>query len=96
MSDIYEDEIQMMADELTELRVRNRQLERQLAQVMQERCEDQSELARHHDHFEQVSELARCLNLRLVSLSLTGRDIHWTDLDNLRGDYVTPIRNIVG
>lgn len=96
MSDIYEDEVEMMTDELTELRVRNRQLERQLAQVMHERCEDQSELARHHDHFEQVSDLAHYLNLRLISLTCSGKPIYWRDIDRARDDYLTPIRNIVG
>lgn len=87
---------QQLIDMIAVLREQNQHLTQQLETANRERCEDQSELARHHDHFEQVSDLAHYLNLRLISLTCSGKPIYWRDIDRARDDYLTPIRNIVG
>jgi uncharacterized coiled-coil DUF342 family protein len=76
------------------LRERNAELTELLETVTSERAEDQAELRRHHDHFQQVSELAAGLNGSLVNLARQRTDLK--ELERARSRYLTPIRNIVG
>lgn len=84
-----------LSQEVAELREQNQHLTQKLERANYERCEDQSELARHHDSFTKISGLASDLEEDLRWFA--GREM--TPGDETLDEWFTiarSIRNIVG
>jgi hypothetical protein len=96
MNDPYVEarELQLL-DMVAELREQNQRLTEKLEQANYERCEDQSELARHHHAFTQISGLASDIEEDLRWFA--GREMKPSD-ETLDEWFTTirSIRNIVG